>query len=144
MGKLGLKWCWNGDPIKPYLSCCTHSYGMVRTHQLINRLTYHLSPPLIWCGMSGVSPSPCQNQRKTDQHQKWCRKFKTYPINKKYLRGFCTSYLKKLQNQPVLHSISKLSTSFWKIMYASYSKLSKELKNSIKFEVGEAVLELLI
>ena len=29
-------------------------------------------------------------------------------------------------------------------MYASYSKLSKELKNSIKIMVGQAVLELLI
>ena len=28
--------------------------------------------------------------------------------------------------------------------YASYSKLSKELKNSIKIKVGQAVLELLI
>ena len=33
---------------------------------------------------------------------------------------------------------------FEKIMYASYSKLSKELKNSIKIMVGQAVLELLI
>ena len=32
----------------------------------------------------------------------------------------------------VLHSISKLSTSFCKIMYASYSKVSKKLKNGIK------------
>ena len=38
----------------------------------------------------------------------------------------------------------KLSTSFWKIIYASYSKLSKELKNIIKIKVGQAVLELLI
>ena len=44
----------------------------------------------------------------------------------------------------VLCSISKISTSFWKIIYASYGKLSKELKNSIKIEVGQAVLELLI
>ena len=29
-------------------------------------------------------------------------------------------------------------------MYASYSKLSKELKNSIKIKVGQAVFELLI
>ena len=29
-------------------------------------------------------------------------------------------------------------------MYASYSKLSKELKNSITIKVGQAVLELLI
>ena len=26
----------------------------------------------------------------------------------------------------------KIITSFWKIIYASYSKLSKELKNNIK------------
>ena len=30
------------------------------------------------------------------------------------------------------------------MIYASYSKLSKELKNSIKIKVGQAVLELLI
>ena len=29
-------------------------------------------------------------------------------------------------------------------MYASYSQLSKELKNSIKISVGQALLELLI
>ena len=33
---------------------------------------------------------------------------------------------------------------FWKIRYASYSKMSKELKNSLKIKVGQAVLELLI
>ena len=38
----------------------------------------------------------------------------------------------------------KLSTSFWKIILVSYSKLSKELKNNIKIKVGQAVLELLI
>ena len=31
-----------------------------------------------------------------------------------------------------------------KKLYASYSKLSKELKNSINIKVGQAVLELLI
>ena len=30
------------------------------------------------------------------------------------------------------------------MMYTSYSELSKELKNSIKVKVGQAVLELLI
>ena len=45
----------------------------------------------------------------------------------------------------VLYSISKLSTSFRKMIYASYSKFSKELKNSIKIKVNQAVLiELLI
>ena len=38
----------------------------------------------------------------------------------------------------------KLPTPFWKIIYTSYSKLSKELKNSIKIQVGRTVLELLI
>ena len=32
---------------------------------------------------------------------------------------------------------------FEKKIYASYSKLSKEIKNSIKIKVGQAVLELL-
>ena len=61
------------------------------------------------------------------------------------LKGYCTSYPKKLQNRHILCSIWKLSTSFWKkIIYASYSKLSKELKNSIKIKVGQAIFELLI
>ena len=33
---------------------------------------------------------------------------------------------------------------FWKMIYSSYSKLSKELKNSIKIKAAQAVLELLI
>ena len=33
---------------------------------------------------------------------------------------------------------------FEKLKYASYSKLSKELKNSIKIKIGQAVLKLLI
>ena len=44
----------------------------------------------------------------------------------------------------VLCSVSKLSTSYWKIIYASYSTLFKELKNSIKIKVGQMVFELLI
>ena len=31
-----------------------------------------------------------------------------------------------------------------KMIYASYSKLSKELKNNIKIKVGQTVLEVLI
>ena len=38
----------------------------------------------------------------------------------------------------------KIINIFLKIIYASYSKLSKELKNSIKIKVGQAILELLI
>ena len=38
----------------------------------------------------------------------------------------------------------KVINFFWKIIHASCSKLSKELKNSIKIKVGQAVLELLI
>ena len=60
------------------------------------------------------------------------------------LRGYCTSYPKKLQNYHVFCSVSNLSTYFWKIIYASYRKLSKELKNSIKIKVGQAILELWI
>ena len=40
--------------------------------------------------------------------------------------------------------ILRLPLSFWKMIHASYSKLSKELKNSTKIKVGQAVLELLI
>ena len=58
------------------------------------------------------------------------------------LRGYCTSYPKKVQNQHIFCSISKLATSIWKITYASYSKLSKELKNYTEIKVGQAVLEL--
>ena len=46
--------------------------------------------------------------------------------------------------QFVLYLKIIISASFWKIIYASYGKLSKELKNSIKIKVGQAVLELLI
>ena len=38
----------------------------------------------------------------------------------------------------------KIINIFLKKYYASYSNLSKELKNSIKIKVGKAVLELLI
>ena len=44
----------------------------------------------------------------------------------------------------VLCAISKLSTLFWKIISASWTKLSKKPKNGIKISVGQAVLELLI
>ena len=37
------------------------------------------------------------------------------------------------KNKSVLCSISKLSAPFWKMIYASYSKLSNELKNSTNF-----------
>ena len=45
------------------------------------------------------------------------------------LLGKCTPITK---NQHALCSISKLLTPFWKITYASHSKLCKELKYSIK------------
>ena len=35
----------------------------------------------------------------------------------------------------------KISTPFWKIIYASNSKLSKELQNGIEFLVGQAAFE---
>ena len=38
----------------------------------------------------------------------------------------------------------KIINIFLRNDYASYSKLAKELKNSIKIKVGQAVLELLI
>ena len=38
----------------------------------------------------------------------------------------------------------KLSKDFWKMIYASYSKLFKELKNGIEILVGQAVLKLWI
>ena len=48
------------------------------------------------------------------------------------------------KNQHVLCAISKLSTPFWKVIYAPYSKLSEKLRNSTKILVGQAVLESLI
>ena len=36
----------------------------------------------------------------------------------------------------------KISIFFWKILYASYRKLFKEVKNNNKIKVGQAVLEL--
>ena len=47
-------------------------------------------------------------------------------------------------NWHVLCSMSKLSSSFWKLLYGSNNKLSKKLRNSIKIWTGQAVLELLI
>ena len=41
-------------------------------------------------------------------------------------------------------NISKLSTHFRKIIYGSYSKLSKELKNGIEILVGQVVYKLWI
>ena len=55
-------------------------------------------------------------------------------------RGYCTSYPKI-----IMFTISNLSTSFWKIIHASYSiNCPKNTKNSIKIYLGQAVLELLI
>ena len=48
------------------------------------------------------------------------------------------------KNWHVLCTVSKLSTSFWKIIYASCSKLSKELKNDTEILVGQAVFKLWI
>ena len=47
-------------------------------------------------------------------------------------------------NYDVLCSISKLPISFWNIVNASHSKLSKELTNRIILNVGQALFELLI
>ena len=57
-----------------------------------------------------------------------------------FLRGYCTP-VQKLAHFVFYLQLSILS---WKIMYAAYSKLSKELKNDIKIKVGQAVLKLLI
>ena len=56
------------------------------------------------------------------------------------LRGYCTFSPQNSMFCPVSQNYQHL---FWKIIYASYSKLSKELKNSIKIKVDQAVLELL-
>ena len=65
-----------------------------------------------------------------------------YKLN--FLRGVLHLLPQKAQKLTFLCFIAELSTSFWKMIYASYSKLSKELINSIKIKVGQAVLELLI
>ena len=44
------------------------------------------------------------------------------------------------KNWHVLYSISNLSTPFSKIIYASYSELSKELKNGVEILVGQVIL----
>ena len=60
----------------------------------------------------------------------------------KLLRGYCTSYPKISMFCAVSQNYQHL---FEKIgLYASYSKLSKELKNTIKIKVGQVVLGLLI
>ena len=61
----------------------------------------------------------------------------TAPLTKKKKK-------KKKKQQHGLCFISKLSTFFQKIICASFSKLSKELKNGIKIEVGQAVCVLQI
>ena len=69
----------------------------------------------------------------------------------------CKNFLTHIHVKGVLHLLPqkapksacfvlflKIINIFLKMIYASYSKLSKELKNSIKIKVGQAVLELLI
>ena len=61
------------------------------------------------------------------------------------LRGYCTSYPQKAPKLAYFVLYLKIINIFLKkITYAFYSQLSKELKYSIKFKVGQAVLELLI
>ena len=46
------------------------------------------------------------------------------------------------QPEIILCCISKLSTPFWKVIYASQSKLSKELKSGIKILVDQVFFSL--
>ena len=57
-----------------------------------------------------------------------------------YLRGYCTP------NQKLTCFVLylKIINTFLNKLHASYSKLSKELKNSVKISVDQAVLELMI
>ena len=57
------------------------------------------------------------------------------------LRGYCTPNLKLACFVCYLKIII---TFFWKIIYASYSKSSKELKNGIEILVGRVILKLWI
>ena len=49
-----------------------------------------------------------------------------------YLQGYCT----KTQKLACFVLYLKIINIFWKMIYASYSKLFKKLKNSIKINVG--------
>ena len=85
--------------------------------------------------------------------------FQNFGINCEHWK-FCTCLMTKLlinvpcsslkrtapvtKNYHVLCPISKLSTPFWKILYASYSNLSKELKNGIEILIGPVVFKLWI
>ena len=79
-------------------------------------------------------------------------------VSKIWFRMFKYSFYSNSKFKGVLHLLPQKApklacfvlylkikkTSCWKIKYASYSKLSRELKNSIKNKVDQAVLELSI
>ena len=78
------------------------------------------------------------------RREKWCGFRLKCP--KKYK---CFQKKKQKKKTPnslwgVLHLLPqkapKILTSVWKIIYASYSKVSKELRNSIKIKVGQRFL----
>ena len=56
------------------------------------------------------------------------------------LRGYCTSN----QKLECFVLYLKIINTFWKMIYASYSKFSKELKTGIKILVDQAVFKLWI
>ena len=60
------------------------------------------------------------------------------------LRVYCNSNPQKAPKLACFACFLKIINIFLKKKKVSYSKLSKELKNSIKIKVGQAVLELLI
>ena len=68
-----------------------------------------------------------------------------YDCKTKLLKGVLHLLPQKAPKLPYFLLYIKIIHIFWKMMiYASYSKLSKELKNSITIKVGRTVLELLI
>ena len=77
----------------------------------------------------------------------WSRKKMNNNLSKMVI--ICSEFIKGVlhllcQNYHVLCSIWKLSTPCWKIIYVSYKKLPKELKNGIEILVGRKVFKLWI
>ena len=72
---------------------------------------------------------------------------RSYNQNKKVtitLRGYCTSHPKKAPKLACFVLYLKIINIFFEKYYMHLSKLSKELKGSIKIKIGQVDLELLI
>ena len=114
----------------------------------------HPPPPPIWC-LSPIfrpelSPSteiwPGKFEKRKKKNNSFTSILTTFRlqncVRKLYfmLRTSLKGAAPPTKNLHILCSISKWSTIFWKIKYASCKKLFKELKNGIEILVGQVVL----